>query len=206
MENTTKSRILEEALAMFAANGYKGTNLRDLAAQIGVSKSALYKHFESKEAIWNALFDKMERYYDARFGSAEHMPPIPKSFEELLTLTMRLADFTIHDPNVILTRKILLTEQFHDERACKQATAHFLTGTKNIFTGIFSAMMADGLLKKDDPAMLAFAYTTPITALIHLCDREPDKDSEIMAQIEAFAGHFIATYQKNKEEIYGKYH
>ena len=60
MENTTKSRILEEALIMFAENGYKGTNLRDLAARLGFSKSALYKHYSSKEDIWNALLDRME--------------------------------------------------------------------------------------------------------------------------------------------------
>lgn len=35
MENTTKERILDGALISFAANGYKGTNLRDLAADLG---------------------------------------------------------------------------------------------------------------------------------------------------------------------------
>ena len=49
MENTTKIRILDEALIMFAENGYKGTNLRDLAARLGLSKSALYKHYASKK-------------------------------------------------------------------------------------------------------------------------------------------------------------
>ncbi len=42
--------------------------------------------------------------------------------------------------------------------------------------------------------MLAFAYTTPISALIHLCDREPEKTEGAIAQIEAFSRHFIATY------------
>ena len=45
VENTTKSRILDEALAIFSENGYKGTNLRDLVARLGLSKSALYKHY-----------------------------------------------------------------------------------------------------------------------------------------------------------------
>ena len=47
---------------------------------------------------------------------------------------------------------------------------------------------------RDDPAMLAFSYTTPISALIHLCDREPEKTEDATAQIEAFSRHFIATY------------
>jgi hypothetical protein len=42
--------------------------------------------------------------------------------------------------------------------------------------------------------MLAFAYTAPISALIHLCDREPEKMADAIAQIEAFSRHFIKTY------------
>ena len=63
-----------------------------------------------------------------------------------------------------------------------------------MFTRIFSGMMDRGLLKKDDPAMLAFAYTAPISALIHLCDREPEKTEEALKQIESFSGHFIRSY------------
>jgi hypothetical protein len=57
-------------------------------------------------------------------------------------------------------------------------------------------MMEKGLIRRDDPEMLAFAYATPISALIHLCDREPDKTEESIAQVEAFSRHFIKTYGK----------
>ena len=40
-EKGTKERILDAALDMFARRGYDGTNLRDLAASLGLSKSAL---------------------------------------------------------------------------------------------------------------------------------------------------------------------
>ena len=39
--------------------------------------------------------------------------------------------------------------------------------------------------------MLAFAYTAPISALIHLCDREPEKTEGAIAQIEAFSRHLL---------------
>jgi hypothetical protein len=42
--------------------------------------------------------------------------------------------------------------------------------------------------------MLAFSYTAPITALIHLCDREPEKTEDAMARIEAFIRHFCRIY------------
>lgn len=194
MENTTKDRILDAALVSFATNGYKGTNLRDLAAGLSLSKSALYKHYESKEDIWNAVFDRMEAYYNEHFGSVSHLPQTPKSCDEFFSTTMQMLNFTIHDPKVVLTRRVLLVEQFRDERARKFATLHFLTGTKEIYTKIFSEMMENGILKKDDAEMLAFSFTAPITSLIHLCDREPEREPEIMEKIKAFIEHFISVY------------
>ncbi len=193
MAKDTKERILTAALEMFSQKGYEGTNIRELSASLGLVKSGIYKHFESKEAIWNTLLDRMIAYYGERFGSSEHLPPVPDSQEEFIAMTMRMADLTIHDEQIVKTRKVLTLEQFRDDRARDLATKHFLTGLTEMFTPIFAGMMDKGLIRRDDPAMLAFAYTTPISALIHLCDREPDKTEEAIARVEAFSRHFIKT-------------
>ena len=194
MAKGTKERILEAALDMFSQYGFAGTNIRELAGSLGMGKSSMYRHFESKEEIWNALLDELVAYYEARFGSPEHLPPVPDSLEELVTMTMRMADFTVHDEKVVKSRKLLSIEQFRDDRARSLATKHFLTGLTEMFTRLFAGMMDKGLLRRDDPAMLAFAYTAPISALIHLCDREPEKTEEAMLQVEAFSRHFIRVY------------
>ena len=191
MAKDTKERILAAALEMFSQNGYAGTNIRELSESLGLVKSAMYRHFESKEAIWNTLLDELIAYYEARFGSMEHLPPVPDSLEELVTTTMRMVNFTIHDEKVVKSRKLLSIEQFRDDRARDLATKYFLTGLKDMFTQIFAGMMEKGLLRRDDPAMLAFAYTAPISALIHLCDREPEKAEDAMTQVEAFSRYFI---------------
>ena len=194
MARDTKERILAAALDMFSQNGYAGTNIRELSGSLGMGKSSMYRHFESKEEIWNSLLDNMSAYYDERFGSPERLPPAPDSLEGLVAMTMRMVDFTIHDENVIKTRKLLTIEQFRDERARDLATKHFLTGLKDMFAPIFRRMMDDGLLCRHDPEMLAFAYTAPISALIRLCDREPEKTDDATAQIEAFSRHFVKVY------------
>lgn len=194
MANDTKERILAAALEMFSKNGYAGTNIRELSASLGLVKSGVYKHYESKEAIWNALLDEMIAYYVDHFGSAEHLPPVPDSLEEFVQMTMLMVNITVHDEKIIMTRKVLTLEQYRDARACELATKHFLTGLTEMFTHIFTGMMDKGLLRKDDPTMLAFAYTAPISALIHLCDREPEKTEDAIRKIEAFSRHFIATY------------
>ena len=200
MANDTKERILEAALEMFSQNGYAGTNIRELTASLGLVKSSMYKHFESKEAIWNALLDQMIAYYNNRFGSAEHLPPVPNSLEDLVQMTLRMVNLTVHDDKIVMTRKVLAIEQFRDERARGLATKHFLTGLTDMFTHIFAGMMQKGLLRRDDPAMLAFAYTMPISALIHLCDREPEKTEEAIVRVEAFSRHFVKVYGNGDNE------
>ena len=191
MAKDTKERILASALDMFSQKGFSGTNLRELAGSLGMGKSSMYRHFESKEEIWNTLLDALIAYYEARFGSPEHLPPVPDSPKELVDLTMHMVDFTVHDETVIKTRKMLTIEQFRDDRARALATKYFLTGLTEMFTQLFAGMMDKGLLRKDDPAMLAFAYTAPISVLIHLCDREPEKTEDAMTQVEAFSRYFI---------------
>ena len=200
MAKDTKERILTAALEMFSQKGYEGTNIRELSASLGLVKSGIYKHYESKEAVWNALLDRMITYYGERFGSPENLPPVPESLEILVDMTMRMVNFTIHDEMIIKTRKLLTIEQFRDERARDLATKHFLAGLTDMFTPLFAGMMDKGLLRKDDPAILAFAYTAPISALIHLCDREPEKTPEALRQAEAFSRHFIGIYGKEQGE------
>ncbi len=194
MARDTKERILDEALRQFSQKGYDGTNIRELTASLGLVKSSMYKHFKSKEDIWNSLLDKMIAYYAEHFGSAENLPPVPDSLEGLVAMTMKMAYVTIHDEMIIMTRKLLTIEQFRDERARELATKHFLTGLTDMFTHIFEGMMNKGLLRRDDPEMLAFAYTAPISALIHLCDREPEKTDAAISQIKAFSEHFVLTF------------
>ena len=59
--------------------------------------------------------------------------------------------------------------------------------------------MENGSLKKNDPAMLAFEYTSSISTLVQLCDREAEQHAEIMKKIKAYIDHFIAVYGENEE-------
>jgi len=194
MANDTKERILNAALELFSQKGYEATNIREITASVGLVKSSMYKHFSSKEEIWNTLLDRMIAYYADHFGSTENLPEAPDTLEGLVQMTMGMVNFTVRDELVIMTRKVLTLEQYRDVRAKELATKHFLVGLTDMFCHVFTQMMDKGLLRQDDPSMLAFAYTAPISALIHLTDREPEKTEEAISRIESFARHFIKTY------------
>ena len=181
---TTKEQILNSALTVFSQKGYDGALLRDISSSLGITKAALYKHFDSKESIWNAVIDYVESYYSKHMESVSDIP-IPENWDELKELSLRQIDFTIHDDTVKRVRKLLSLEQYRDTRISTLATKYFITNMEVRFTKIFERMIEKGALKCDNPKMLAFQYTAPITVLIQHCDREPKKEEEIMEKIMA---------------------
>ena len=113
---STKDRILEEALTLFAENGYDGTGVEQIAEKVGIKAPSLYKHFKGKEDIMNALIDSAEEHYEASFGSSEHIGKLPESKEEFIQSTLGRISFTLHDPMIRKIRKFLVQEQFRSKR------------------------------------------------------------------------------------------
>ena len=60
--NDTRQRILDVALDLFIEQGFDGTSLRQIAEQLGVTKAALYYHFESKDDILMALHLRLHEF------------------------------------------------------------------------------------------------------------------------------------------------
>jgi len=56
-----KREILRAALTLFSEHGLAGTSIRDIARESGYTNPALYKHFESKEALALHLFETCHR-------------------------------------------------------------------------------------------------------------------------------------------------
>ena len=186
---TSKEEILNAALVVFSQKGYDGALLRDIASLLGITKPALYKHYESKEALWNAMIDYVERYYSEHIRAASDTT-VPDTWDEFRELSLSQIDFTIHDETVRRVRRLLTLEQFRDERMSALATKYFITNIEGRFTEIFTGMADKGLLETKDPGLLAFRYTAPITMMIHLCEREPGREPEIMDKIGAHIRQF----------------
>src|SRR3546814_4462071 len=51
--------ILENARRMFTRLGFDGTSMDELAQHAGVSKATIYNHFDSKEALFEATFERL---------------------------------------------------------------------------------------------------------------------------------------------------
>lgn len=58
---STKDRILEVALNMFSTRGYSAVSIRDISGSIGIKESSIYYHFLNKQAIFDALLNRIRQ-------------------------------------------------------------------------------------------------------------------------------------------------
>lgn len=56
-----KSQILSEATRLFSSDGYDKITIKQLASACGITEPALYRHYASKEAIYEAVLDAIEK-------------------------------------------------------------------------------------------------------------------------------------------------
>ncbi|MCR5685344.1 MAG: TetR/AcrR family transcriptional regulator [Lachnospiraceae bacterium] len=193
---STKERILDAALTLFAESGYDGTSVEQIANAVGIKAPSLYKHFKGKENILNALIDSAETRYEEMFGSERNIGKIPESREEFIKVTMGRVAFTMHDPIIRKTRMFLVQEQFRNERISEVTTRHQLDGVQKMFARIIKEMMEKGIVKDDDPSLLAVELTAPAVLLIAQADRQTQFEKELLESIEGHVRHFCNVYMR----------
>lgn len=67
----TRAEILEAAWRLSARDGIAGLSLRELAREVGMQAPSLYTYFDSKAAIYDAMFAAGYRELDAALGDIE---------------------------------------------------------------------------------------------------------------------------------------
>ena len=191
---STKDRILDAALTLFAENGYNGTSVEQIAKAVGIKAPSLYKHYKGKEDILNSLIDSAEVRYEEMFGSERNIGKIPESREEFINITMGRISFTMRDPIIRKTRMFLVQEQFRNERTSEVTTRHQLDGIQGMFAKILKGMMDKELVKENDPALLSAELTAPAVLQIARADRQPQCEKNALEFIERHLQHFCDVY------------
>lgn len=193
----TKKRILEAALNLFSENGYDGVGVDLIAEQAGIKGPSLYRHFKGKEDILNTLIEEVSEHYATHFGSSKDLGVLPNTLTELTSISMEQLQFTMHDPVIKKIRRILAMEQFRNPKLAEIATKYSMTGVQEMYTHYFEHLIALGVVKAENPEILAFEYISPITLLIQVCDRQPEKESTIKEQMKSHFEHFASVYGKD---------
>ena len=109
---------------------------------------------------------------------------------------MERISFTMRDPMIRKIRMLLVQEQFRNERISEVTTRHQLDGIQRMFAKIIKGMMDEGIVKNDDPELLAVELTAPAVLQIARSDRQPQYEEECMEYIEKHLRHFFKVYMR----------
>lgn len=63
-QDDTKRLILKKALELFSSNGYDSVSVAEIAKAVGIKAPSLYNHYESKQAIFDAIVKDTAEQYD----------------------------------------------------------------------------------------------------------------------------------------------
>ena len=200
----TKREILEASLDLFSVQGFEATSISQIASAVGIRKASLYSHFENKQAILDALVkDVLEQYAEhsifakadwEQYDDAEDKPAFtPEAAAQMILWQIR---YILHDPHISKARKMLVMEQFRNPELAKLQTKQNYTDVLRYFTGLVKYLIRSGVLAEDDPEIMAAQLCLPISTWINLCDREPDREPEVMELVNRHILQFFRVYQK----------
>ena len=91
---------------------------------------------------------------------------------------------------------MLVLEQFRNPELAKLQTMQNYTDVLEYFTGFVKYLIRSGVLAGEDPEIMAAQLCLPISTWINLCDREPEREAEVMELVNRHIRHFFRLYQR----------
>lgn len=197
---STREKILEAALELFSCNGYDATSMEDIARVVGVRKPSLYSHFAGKQAILDELMQRLTEQYERhnRFTDADPETHAP-ALEDLIKLVQQQLRFSLHDPDISRVRRLLTIEQFRSTRMAQEQERRTYTDIVRFYSGLMRQYILDGVLRKEDPEIMARQFLAPISMELFRCDRDPDLETQAMEIVERHIRQFMHIYGVHDE-------
>ena len=90
---------------------------------------------------------------------------------------------------------MLVIEQYRNPFLAKLQTKQNYSDVLKYFTGLVKQLIRKGLLAEDDPEIMAAQLCLPVSAWINLCDREPEREEEVMILVDRHIRQFFRIYQ-----------
>ncbi len=207
MAAETKERILETALELFAQSGYLGTSMSDIAARLGITKAALYKHYAGKQEILDRIVQRMNELDAARAAAYEMPGAAAEGFaqaylntplDRIRAYSTAQFDHWTREQFSANFRKMLTLEQYRDARLAQLYQENLASGPVKYMAAIFRP-----LTDSDETAMqLALNFYGPMYLLYSVYDGAADQ-SAVAPLLEAHIDRFIAKlegeYRKKDE-------
>ena len=147
-----REAILNAARIEFAARGYAGTRMEDVAAGVGISKAALYLQFADKAALFRELVDWMlETRLPAALPSALESATPAAQLEALV----RLGAAQLGAPEIAFLPRLVIGEGANFPEMARPYHDHAVDRILRLVADIVARGVADGSFRPVDPYLTA---------------------------------------------------
>ena len=162
-DKSTKQKILDTSLKLFASNGYKATTVREIAKAIGIEQSALYNHFKSKDEILESIINELASLLIANiFKEINDDPSAYKQGKSLLhSISNKFKLISFDNQNDSLFR-LMMQEIFSNGKIRDIYNESLFQENVKKLSGLLFMMMQEDMIRSSDPLMLAHEFFAPL--------------------------------------------
>ncbi|MCL2093284.1 MAG: TetR/AcrR family transcriptional regulator [Treponema sp.] len=188
-KTTTKQRILNCAIDLFAQRGYTETTIRELALAVGLKEASIYNHFPSKNAILEYILEEFTNVTRAGFNQINlgRLKDDPTVDGILSCMFLEYEEGKVE--YYLKELYVILQEQHRNPLMGKLISEHYILGNEEVIKTIINALIENGILRSDtDPDYWAklhscMLYTFASRLLLGIGDQAPGYVGKNMAQM-----------------------
>ena len=201
LKSSTKERILLASAALFARDGYFGVSVKDIATAVEIKPASLYNHYESKEALWKAVLDRIQELYNMFTARLEAVHSQDDTIDEILEyLFYEIKEKTC----MFLLSGIALvqTEQFHSDEAAKMYHNIFLDESISIIKKQLDDSIINRGTESFDTQTVASMIMHNLLILINMSVHEDvgrKTEGGVSAQLDAIRETVLSMFQFNNQ-------
>ncbi|MEE0867165.1 MAG: helix-turn-helix domain-containing protein [Clostridia bacterium] len=199
---TTKDKILQEALRLFACEGYGDVSVEQIASAVGIKAPSLYKHYKSKRDIFDSILARMVEM-DAE-GAREHSMPETTvdndeeaykktSVRQIKTYTKAQFLHWTQDEFSSCFRRLLTIEKYRNPEMKELYHQYLAGGPLDYMKDIFASLTG----KSEGAEETALEFYAPIFMLYYIYDAAEDKEAVIKAA-DSHIERFFCRFEERK--------
>ncbi|MFJ2351356.1 TetR/AcrR family transcriptional regulator [Glutamicibacter sp. AGC84] len=188
MRSATRAAVETAAVRVFAHRGFAATNMRQIAVEAGISTGSIYRHYASKEGLFDELIDQASRGLEAvavQLSTEGDPLSMIRSFTEVY-----VADLAAN--NGAAEFYMVINQGFSTDTP--EGTAARLAATQGTLWRAFALLIsrgqAAGQITAGDPTRMTshyFAMLAGITTM-HVALREGFAEPDVELILRMFTG------------------
>ena len=206
---TNKEEIMLTALKLFAERGFEAVSTSMIAGELGITKGALYRHYKSKQEIFDSIIEKMfeqdekqaektnvpVREYEEDAESYEHT-----SLEDLCGFVNEQYIYWTENEFALYFRRMITLEQYRNEEMKKLYRDMLSMGPVKYSEDLFREMIKSGQLNGEacdfGARNLAILLYAPLQLSIQLYDANAENNKKIRRDLKKITKDFEERWKK----------